>query len=790
MRIRWMVAMVTCVTAAVLPGTAPAQGSWTTHIDASLINEIVARDGKLYCASRGGLLVYDPATDRFEQFTNVDGLLSNSLTALVFDAAGKLYVGTEDIGIARFSVATGAIRRERVYTQQIEGIADNHVTSLAIDGDDVVYGSIDGMGLIVDDFPSSPLKKSDGLPDEKVNDVMPLGGFVWAATDSGMVRLDQFGLLQPAPGGSAPGDAIALATDGVRTFAGTSDGVWQYDPGPDSWTRLGLDGVRVDAVLHDGSALWSTTRVKVHRYNGASWSFAQLSEVSLRYDLDFASARVPGLAVTGPDQAYASITVPSAGRGAGLISVDARGVPLDSAIVAERLARGPGGSSVSRLSFDPIEEALWATFNFYYVGKLMRDDNWLNYNASIPEADSLSSLFFNIVCLADSRGHKWFGSFDAPLDRLDDRRDADYSNDSWQHIALGEGNGDGLGSNRLVRAREDPEGNIWFLSDNDVVGMNGIHIYNPVQDEWLQVTTSTHPGIGSGNVVDVGFASEIAYVVLKESVKLWLTNGYRWSELQSANLPDDWADGPSVGVELDRNTFTGANQLFGAAVRSDDNVWVASDNGVFEVAVQSKVAHIPAFTGIAAGLLSPLATSVVLDHDENLWVATQAGLNRVDRDDPGIIDAWSTRAEYQRTLADLRYPLGVISPLVHEGCLSLAMHPSRDIIYVGTLTGISAFDFSPPPQTPTDLTAVYLYPNPVYGRKGHNQLRIENITGPVEVEVYNAEGQLVASANVSQPGAVVWDLLTSDGFVAASGTYLVRIRAESGSVVKQIAVIR
>ena len=78
---------------------------------------------------------------------------------------------------------------------------------------------------------------------------------------------------------------------------------------------------------------------------------------------------------------------------------------------------------------------------------------------------------------------------------------------------------DGLGSNRLVRAKEDPQGNIWFLSDNDVTGMDGIHIYNPTLDEWLQVTTTTHPRIGSGNVVDVSFAREIAYIALKQSLK-------------------------------------------------------------------------------------------------------------------------------------------------------------------------------------------------------------------------------------------------------------------------------
>jgi hypothetical protein len=75
--------MLACALAAALDGSALGQSQWATHIDASQVNEIVERDGKLYCATGGGLLVYDPATDTFEQFTNVDGLLSNAPSALV-----------------------------------------------------------------------------------------------------------------------------------------------------------------------------------------------------------------------------------------------------------------------------------------------------------------------------------------------------------------------------------------------------------------------------------------------------------------------------------------------------------------------------------------------------------------------------------------------------------------------------------------------------------------------------------------------------------------------------------
>ncbi|MCH7549648.1 MAG: T9SS type A sorting domain-containing protein, partial [Candidatus Krumholzibacteriota bacterium] len=93
--------------------------------------------------------------------------------------------------------------------------------------------------------------------------------------------------------------------------------------------------------------------------------------------------------------------------------------------------------------------------------------------------------------------------------------------------------------------------------------------------------------------------------------------------------------------------------------------------------------------------------------------------------------------------------------------------------------GLSVLDISPAPAVETDLSSVYLYPNPLYGRKGHNDLKIENITGPVTVEVYTIEGEMVHEQTVSQSGEVVWDLTTKAGFIAASGVYLVRIRTDS-----------
>jgi hypothetical protein len=89
-----------------------------------------------------------------------------------------------------------------------------------------------------------------------------------------------------------------------------------------------------------------------------------------------------------------------------------------------------------------------------------------------------------------------------------------------------------------------------------------------------------------------------------------------------------------------------------------------------------------------------------------------------------------------------------------------------------------------------DLSKVYLYPNPIYGRKGNDSLKIENIDGPVTVEVYTIEGELVHSQTADTRGQVIWDLTTRSGVVAGSGNYLVRISGNGASVVKSVSLLR
>ena len=465
-------------------------------------------------------------------------------------------------------------------------------------------------------------------------------------------------------------------------------------------------------------------------------------------------------------------------------------IRFDGTAMTNRIPNAPGGNNVQRLSVD-VDGSLWAAFQRFYVGKLTPSGTWVNYNTAVAGIEVPSNQFTNLGLLADSQGYKWFCSLPSPtLHGLDDRTDAVYGNDTWTRYGIDSGGGDGLGSLSLQRGLEDPIGNRWFLGDIsrlETNGWQGIHILSRDGSEWFEMTPTKDPRMASGDIVDVAFGSNFVYVAHRTAgIQLWALDGYDW-----ALIEDVAGDGWQTRVPSTALPATGF--VAGIELTSDNVLWIATAAGLFRypsTRPNAVVDEIPVYVGIGSGILTRSISDIALDHDENLWVATSLGLNKIAHDNETNIETYTTASADVTALADLRYPLSIISPLSNADCRSLAVHSERDVVYIGTLAGVTVLDYSPPAVVSTDLSKVYVYPNPVYTSKGHVALKIANLTGPVSVEIYNLEGGLVDSRTVSTDGDVAWDLTTKDGFNAGSGKYIVRIVGESGSVQRPFALIR
>jgi hypothetical protein len=770
--------------ASLIPAAGVAQLSWNNHIDASAINEVVLRDGRLYMATYGGLLVYDPALDSFQQFDNGDGLPSNALTCLAFTPDGLLYVGTNDIGVAKLRLSSDRLTLLRSLNEQIDGLSSNKITSVALWGADVVYGASPGAGTIRNDFASARYFARDGLPSDEVNDVLPDGESVVIATSSGLAVLDRLGLIRRPSGG--PAESNVLGTDGSRIWVGTNDGVWRLDPSDSSWTDIGPDTRPVQSFFWNGDTMWIGSANNFWRYSGsgANWSIFRVDSVLARYAIPGGNRAnlMRGIALTANGDVYCGGFIAQDQRGPGLIRYD--GTTMENVF-----PNTPGANDVIRLSQD-VDGSMWASFRSFYVGKLTPSGTWVNYNSAHPGIALPSNQYTNNTMLADSGGLKWFctlsvPSSPVPLDMLDDGRDANYGNDVWERNQILSGGGEGLGSLRLQRAVEDPAGNRWFLSDDAQAssGWQGIQILSQDRSAWFQMTPAKDARMLSGNVTDVEFGSTFAYVALKEvGVQVWSHGGYDWPNLTNPSN-DIWATPVSRG-----NGLPAEAELNALALRSDRVLWIATSAGLFRYS-GGTTRRIPTYTGTSPGILNDQVRDVVLDAEENLWVATDFGLNRIARDDEGDIAAYTTAAGFI-ALSGLRYPLDIISPLAHASCQVLAMDRARNRLYVGTLGGLTVVDLSSSGGGSADLSRVYLYPNPIYGRKGNDSLKIENIDGPVTIEIYTIEGELVHSQTADAAGQVVWDLTTRSGLLAGSGNYLVRISGNGATVTKTVSLLR
>ena len=781
--------------ALIFTAPAAAQVEWTNHIDASMINDIVHKDGILYMATFGGLVLYDVDANRFEQFDNVDaGLPSNRLRCLVFDDQDNIYIGTADFGVAKVRMSNGRPVLVRSLNAQIDGLSSNVVNSIDKWGTDIVYGANPGMGTIRNDFAAARYFERDGLPDDDVKDVLAQNDeTTWIATNSGVAVLDRLGLLRRPTG--APTVANVLGTDGTMIWVGTNDGVQRFNPADSSWTDVGPDTRVMHGLYWDGTAMWGGSTRNLCRYTGTGQVWNQYPTTPIAANYGFAAGgannQIRALAKADNGTLYLGSVEQLELRGANLLT-------FDGTNFANLIANAPGGNDIKRLSVD-IDGSVWASFASYYVGKLMPNGAWVNYNLAVGGTQVPSNQYNNLALLADSQGFKWFctlGRSTVTLDRLQDQTDHDYGNDTWTRYGIDSGGGDGLGSLSLQRAVEDPAGNRWFLGDMSLAGTNGwqgIQILSRDGSEWLEMSPLTENRMLSGDVVDVAFGPSAVYIAHRTAgIQQWRLDNdgndadpYAWASLSNAG-DDSWA------TVVPANTPSGA-RVAAIALRSDNVLWIATDVGLAKYPPSGggrPVDTIPVYTGIGVGILSPVVQDILLDHDENLWVATNLGLNQIARNDMNAIQTYTTASTYVTALSGLRYPLSIISPMSHADSRSLALHPTEDILYIGTLAGLTELDYTPDAAAASDLSKIYLYPNPVYTSRGHNELMIQNITGPVSVEVYTVEGVLVHTQEADANGDIVWDLTTKGGYLASSGNYLVRVVGTEGAVTKTVSLLR
>ncbi len=750
-------------------GAFAASGDWEIFVNASAINRIACVGDSIWCSTRGGILVFSLVDSSFVQHLDGLGFRSTDVSGVARDARGSVWASFTTSGVARIDRFGSAVPSVKTYSSTIDGLMSDSVACIATAGDDVYYGSTGGIAKFYDNLHSLEPVLSDSLDGVSVRDLLVRGDTLWIACEKGVARFlrSTFGFTMYRIGSSTS----LCAHAGAIHVAGAND-VRRFDGS--SWVSLGWPGGSAPLAIASGSGtLYVVSDRSAYRLDGSLWTNITANMKPLfmqKYTIVSGYNILKTVAVDPRGTVWV----------AGLEAQINRGSYLSAYLSNAWINKAPENLSqngIVRLSVVP-GQGVWASTGYFGICYRSNEGRWTTYSKMRTPTDEAGLTYFlnNIAFLRDSRGYLWCGAFQ-DLDRIALHDPFIKTDDEWEHYALNEGT---ITTNRFVKAREDPEGNRWFLSD-DVLGEQGqlgINILKADGTAWLSVTPSTAPGMAGGSVFDVSFAAGgVAYLALRGyGVQVWYTGGFDW-----AHLSDIASDGWNTLIEPGD---LASKDLFAVENGNDGAVWAGTASGL----VRWKAGVVDSFTiktsAVERGLIGAAVFDLEFDGAGNLWVGTEQGLNKITPD--GAIEAFTSVEAWKGDL----YPSSVISPLPSPVCGTLAYDRIANVLWIGTANGLARFDVTPAREVKEPLSRMILYPNPVHISRGDAEVKISRISNPVSIRVFTIEGQLVHSADGIQDGERAWDLLTLNGFKARSGIYVMKVSDGRSTETRKIAIIR
>jgi len=353
-------------------------------------------------------------------------------------------------------------------------------------------------------------------------------------------------------------------------------------------------------------------------------------------------------------------------------------------------------------------------------------------------------------------------------------------------------------SNHVHRCVTAPNGRIWFCLnafDDDTASVM-VFSFDPHNDndEWLLLKNRYNGMEGSHGIWDIEFDNNNnMYLALSgPSDKLWVIDsslntvsflGVRMPEFNVEIAIDSagkiWRTLAKFGlIMFDRNddseySFTESDGLIsdnarGCAVDRNNNLYVATDAGL---AIYNGVS----FSGITDISLDDDLLDVELDSEGRIWMMARKGIYYYDPEF-NITDGYSF-AELGIHIEFLDDPDEIIQVQGFE------FDPARRCFWLGGQTGL--LKLAVHYETPVELEDVLIYPNPVVGKE---VVRIKNIPTDSRITVYSISGRRIAEDLEPDVvfGEVVWEIPDDVG----SGLYFVLVKTHQGNRVCKLAIVR
>ena len=209
----------------------------------------------------------------WKNFTYLDGLASNAVTAIHQDDSGTFWFGTEG-GLSRYDGNTFANFTTR------DGLSHNHVRTIYQDQDDsgtLWFGTEGGLSRY-DGNTFTNFTTEHGLPNYSIRAILRnTAGILWLGTGEGAARYDgnTFAHLTIGDGLADWGINTMLRDAADLLWLGTGDGLSRYDGNTftNFTTEHGLANNHLNVLYQDNSGtLWFGTDAGLSRYDGNTFT--------------------------------------------------------------------------------------------------------------------------------------------------------------------------------------------------------------------------------------------------------------------------------------------------------------------------------------------------------------------------------------------------------------------------------------------------------------------------------------------------------------------------------------
>ncbi|MDZ7318719.1 MAG: hypothetical protein ONB11_06155 [candidate division KSB1 bacterium] len=707
-------------------------GDWTTFISQNDVRDIDIVNGKIWCATSGGVFRYDPTTGAYYQYYNTNGLSSLDARTIAVDPSGNIWIGFASGWINVLSSTTNRWR----FLQDYVGYK---IYDLQFKGDSLLVALDIGISLY--DMKRNEVKEtykhlgwqfSANIP---VRSILIRGQEIWAGTESGIAQssFNRANLMAPESwinytiNDGLPGNTInAIAAHGDSIYAGTNEGVAVLRN--QRWHSISsfLPSSNVIQLLSNNNTLFAVTIGYVSRWSAEEYRWRNVAPF-LRPLTCLAVDDIGGLWV-GREKS---------GEGKGIAHI----LPPDTTWEV-LIPPGPPSNNFSDLAVDQ-NGILWCASStdgiFRFDG-----ENWRQFTT----ADGLINNGL-ISVTVDSRNRKWFGSTGGGLVLLDQNENIRVF---YKDVLSPEPND----PNWVVvtDVKEDRYHNIWIL--NSFASNSKVVAVLSAQGDWYYFA------------VQEGILSDVVNTLdIDENDRVWIgtKNGVTVIDYNNtlANKSDDVIEGNNL------TTVDGLenNSIKDLAIDLDGIVWIATEGGM-NYWNRGKVAY-------QFGLLSNTVNAIKVDVRNNKWFGTSAGVSILAADGYSLTH-YSTDS----------------SPLVSDNVTSFGFDSETGKVYIGTTNGLSVLEtpFSRPRE---DLSLIQAGPNPFLPRSGQ-KFAISNLADDVGIKIMTENGMVVRHiSNAEILGAyATWDGKNDHGDDVASGIYIYVIYNEETGMHRlgKVAVIR